>query len=120
MPQGLWVEHKTDIKTCIAWIPIKKYQFIGQIIRKVKKDTQLAIPKNAKITLYGPSGTAISPTELISVLIPGNSFTTPLRVQVSALPLATTKPASDAEPTSFWNSLHGMKLENGFLKFDPR
>ena len=64
-------------------------------------------------------GTAISPAKPISVFMSGNSAENPLRVQVSTS-LTTIKPASDAELTSFWNSLHGMKPENGFLKFDPR
>ena len=54
-----------------------------------------------------------SPTEPISVLIPGNSAESPLRVQISV----AFKPASDAELTKFWNSLREMKPENGFLKF---
>ena len=32
----------------------------------------------------------------------------------------TAKPASDAELTKFWNSLRGMKPENGFLNFHVR
>ena len=120
MSQGLWVEHKTDIKTCIAWIPIKKYQFVGQIIGKVKKDTQLAIPKNAEVTLHSSSGTAISVGDPISPLVPGNSFTNPLRVQVSPLPLTTIKPVSDPKLTLFWNSLHGLQDKGKLLRFPVR
>ena len=116
MSQGLWVEHKTDIETCIAWIPIKKYQFIGQIIREVKKDTQLAIPKNAKITLHGSSGTPIEVDEPISSLLPGNSSKAPLRIQVTD----PSKPASYAELNDFWNSLRNIRDEEGFLRFPVR
>ena len=122
MSQGLWVEHKTDIKTYIAWIPIKDYEFVGQIIKEIKENTHLAIPKNAEITLHGPSGTAISPTEPISVLIPGNSVESPYCVQVSTPPPVTTKPAFDAKLTSFWSSLHGLRDKEGILDFpvEPR
>ena len=116
MSQGLWVEHKTDIRTYLAWISIKKYEFVGQIISKIKKDTQLAIPKHSMIALYGPLGTAIEVDEPISSLLPGNSSKTPLRIQVTD----PSKPAPDAELNSFWNSLHGMKPEDGFLKFQVR
>ena len=70
------------------------------------------------INLYGPYGTAIRPTKPISVLIPGNSAENPLRVQVSALPPVTAKPASDPGLTKFWNSLREMKLKRRVFKFD--
>ena len=117
MSQGLWVEHKTETKTYLDWVPIKDYKFVAQFIREIKEDTQLAIPKNTEITLHEPSGTAISVGDPISSLVPGNSFTNPLHVQVSALPPVTAKPASNAGLTKFWNSLRGMKPENGFLHF---
>ena len=113
MPQGLWVEYKTETKTYLDWVPIKDYEFVAQIIREIKEDTQLAIPKHSVIALYGPSGIAISVGDPISSLIPGNSFTNPLRVQVSV----GTDPTSAAVLTKFWDSLRGMEPENGFLKF---
>ena len=116
MSQNLWVEYKTDKKTSISKVPIKDYEFVGQIIRELKENTQFAIPRNAEITLHGPSGTAISVGDPISSLVPGNSFTNPLRVQISV----AFKPASDPELTKFWNSLCRMEPENGFLKFGPR
>ena len=73
----------------------------------------LPFQKDSEITLHGPSGTAISVGEPISSLIPGNSFTNPLRVQVPV----GTDPTSAAVLTKFWNSLRGMEPENGFLKF---
>ena len=82
-------------------------------IRKIRKDTQFAFPKKVEIALHGPSGIAISPTKSISVLMLGNSAENPLRVQVSD----ASKPTSNAKLTKFWNSLRGMKPENGFLKF---
>jgi hypothetical protein len=117
MPQGLWVEHKTDIKTYLDWIPIKEYEFVEQFIREIKEDTQHAIPKNAKVMLHGPSGTAISVGDSISSLAPGNSSESPLRVQVSASPLITIGSVPDAELTSFWNSLHGLSKKVGFCTF---
>ena len=78
-----------------------------------------AFQKILGITHHGPSGVAISPVEPISGFISGNTAENPHRVQVST-PLTTIQPASDAELTSFWNSLHGMKPEDGFLKFQVR
>ena len=89
-------------------------------IKEIRNEPQFSSIKGSEITLHGPSGTAISPTKPISVLILGNSVESPLRVQVSALPLTTIKPVSDPGLTLFWNSLRKMKPENGFLKFDVR
>ena len=111
MSQGLWVEHKTETKTYLDLVPIKDYKFVAQFIREIKKDTQLAIPKNAEITLHSPSGTPIEVDEPISSLLPGNSSKIPLRIQVSDV----SKPASNAELTSFWNSLRQMSADDGFL-----
>ena len=111
MSQGLWVEHKTEPKTYLDWVPIKDYKFVAQFIREIKEDTQLAIPKNTEITLHGPSGTPIEVDELISSLLPGNSSKTPLRIQVTDL----SKPASDAELNDFWNSLREISAEGDFL-----
>ena len=83
MSQGLWVEHKTETKTYLDWVPIKDYEFVAQFIREIKEDTQLAIPKKVEITLHRPSGTPIEVDEPISSLLPGNSSKTPLRIQVS-------------------------------------
>ena len=120
MLQGLWIEHETDAKTYIDWIPIKEYEFVAQVIREIKQDTQLAIPINTEITLHGPSGAAISPTEPISALIPGTSPESPLRVQVSPLPLVTIKPASCVELARFWSSLRDISKTDEFLHFHRR
>ena len=55
--------------------------------------------------------------------MPGNSAENPLHVQVSETTphvqvstlFTTTKPASDAELTSFWNLLHQLSTENDIL-----
>ena len=86
-------------------------EFVDDFIRKIRKDTQFAFPKKVEITLHGSSGTAISVGDPISSLAPGNSFTNPLHVQVSD----AAKPASNAELTSFWNSLRQMSADDGFL-----
>jgi hypothetical protein len=118
MPQGLWVEHITNIKTHIEWIPIKECEAVAQFIKEIKEDIQLAIPKNAEVTLFGLSGTAIRPTESTSVLIPGNSPESPLRTRVLVAPRPApndSNPVLDPELTSFWNSLRDIKDERGFL-----
>jgi hypothetical protein len=117
MPQSLWVEYKTDEKEYIHRIPLEDCDFVADFIEKIKNNTQFSVIKNSEITLHGPSGTAIRPTEPISVLIPGNSTENPLRVQVSAPLPVSVKPAPDAELTSFWNSLHGLQDREGFLYF---
>ena len=88
-------------------------RMFDDFIKKIRNEPQLGIPKDFTITLHGPSGTAISVGEPISSLVPGNSSKNPLRVQVSALPPVTAKPASDPELTSFWSSLHGLRDEEG-------
>ena len=126
MPQALCVERRTDIKSYISWIPIKNHEFVGEIIREIREDTQLAIPKNTEITLHGPSGTVINPTRSISVLIPENSAENPVHVQVSETTphvqasalLTTTKEAFDTDLTSFWDSLRKISKMDGFLHFE--
>ena len=89
---------------------------VDAFIKKTRKEPQLEIPKDFSITLHGPSGTAIHPTESISVLIPGNSAENPLRVQISH----AFKPASDPKLTKFWNSLREISKVDGFLYFHIR
>ena len=102
---SLWVEYKTDEKTSRSKISTEGCNDVDDFIKKLKNESQLGIPKDSVVTLHGPSGTAISVAGPISSLVPGNSFTNPLRVQVSPLPLITIKPASDPELTKFWNSI---------------
>jgi hypothetical protein len=121
MPQGLWVEHRTDAENCIHLISIEGCEFVAQFIdRIIGSGTQLGIPRDSRITLHGPSGTVIRSTEPISVLIPGNSTENPLRVQVSASLPVPVKPAPDANLTSFWNSLRDISKEKGFLHFSVK
>ena len=84
---------------------------VDDFIKRIKNESQLDIPKDYRITLHGPAGTAIIVGDPISSLAPGNSFTNPLHVQVSD----AAKPASNAELTSFWNSLRQMLADDGFL-----
>ena len=115
MSEKLWVEYKTDNKTTISKVSIEGCGD-DDFIKRIENEPQLGIPKNSRITLHGPSGTAIHSTKPISVLAPGNSAESPLHVQV----LDTFKPASDPELTLFWNSLRGMEPENGLLKFHTK
>jgi hypothetical protein len=117
MPDGLWVEYKTNNETCIENVSTEACVFVSHFIKNIRNEPQLAIQRDSRITLYGPSGTVIRSTEPISVLIPGNSTENPLRVQASAPPLITLKPAPDADLTSFWNSLRGLQDKGGFLHF---
>jgi hypothetical protein len=120
MPQGLWVEYKTDEKEYIHRIPLDDCDFVADFIEKIKNNTQFSVIRNSEITLHGPYGTVIRSTEPISVLIPGNSTENPLRAQVSAPLPVSVKPALDAELTTFWNSLRDMKDEGKFLHFSVR
>ena len=83
MPQGLWVEHKIDKETYIHMISIEGCELVANFIDRVRSNPQLCIPKDLRITLHGPSGTAISVGDPISSLVPGNSLTNPLHVQIS-------------------------------------
>ena len=107
------MEYKAGQEASSSKVSIKGCKDVDDFIKKIKNESQLNIPKNSRITLHGPSGTAISPTKSISVLMQGNSTENPLRVQVSDL----SKPASDAELTKFWNSLREISAEGDFLHF---
>jgi hypothetical protein len=120
MPQGLWVEYKTDKKTSIDWIPIKDCEFVAQFIREIRTSPQLSSMKDSEITLHGPSRKAICLTEPISVLLPGNSSESPLHVQVSAPLPVPVQPTLDANLILFWDSLRDIKNDDGFLHFPVR
>ena len=104
---------KRTIKSLKAKSLPKDANNVDDFIRKIRNEPQFSSIKNSEITLYGPSGTAISVGDPISSLIPGNSFTDPLRIQVPV----GTDPTSATVLTKFWNSLRGMEPENGFLRF---
>ena len=120
MSEKLWVEYKTDKKTSISKVSIKGCKDVDDFIEKIKSHTQFSSIKDPEITLNGPSGAAISVGDPISSLVPGNSFTNPLRVQVSPLPLVTIKPASYVELTRFWNLLRDTSKTDEFLNFHHR
>ena len=113
------MECKTNGRTYIDKVFTSGCDDASDFIEDTRSELQLGIPKDSRITHHGLSGTAISPAKTISVFISGNSTENPHRVQVST-PLTTINPASDAGLTSFWNSLHGMKPEDEFLKFQVR
>ena len=114
MSEKLWVEYERNNTVYQHRISFKGCEFVDDFIEEIRNDPRFSFVKDAEITLHGPSGTAISVGDPISSLIPGNSFTNPLRVQVPV----GTDPTSAAVLTKFWNSLRGMEPENGFLKFD--
>jgi hypothetical protein len=119
MSEKLWVEYRVGKESHITEVSTEGCEFVANLINGIRKEPQLSIPQNAYITLYGPSWVAINVTDPTSSLVPGNSTTNPLRVQVS-LPLATHKVGFDAEVTSFWNSLSGISEKYGFLHFPIR
>ena len=113
MSEKLWVEYKTDKKTSISKVSIKGCEDVDDFIEKIKSHTQFSSIKDSEITLHGPSGTAIRPIEPISVLLPGNSAESPLRVKVSDY----SKPTPNAKLTKFWNSLREISKVDMFLHF---
>jgi hypothetical protein len=119
MSEKLWVEYRVGKESHISEVSTEGCEFIANLINRIRKEPQLNIPQNAYITLYGSSGTAISVVDPPSSLVPGNSFTNPLRVQVS-LPLATDQAGFDKELTFFWSSLSGISEKDGFLRFPIR
>ena len=116
MSQSLWVEYKTNNKTSKSKVFTERCNDVDDFIRKIRNEPQFSSIKNSEITLYGPSGTAISVGDPISSLVPGNSFTNPLHVQV----LIGTDPASTAMLTLFWNSLRDTSKTDEFLHFHRR
>jgi hypothetical protein len=117
MSEKLWVECKIAEETFKSKVSIEGCVDVDDFIKKIRNESQLGIPKDSKVTLCTPSGTTIEINESSSSLLSGNSFTNPLHVQVSALPLITIKPAPDADLTSFWNSLRQMSAKKDFLEF---
>ena len=120
MSHGLWVEYKTDKKTSLDWIPIQGCEFIDDLIKEIKNDSQLGVPKNSRIGLSGPSGMAIEANRLTSSLLSGNSPKNPLHIQVSNPFPNASKPGFDAELTSYWNSLREIPNKDGILHFPVR
>ena len=114
MSQSLWVECKTNNKTSKSKVFTEGCNDVDDFIRKIRNEPQFSSIKNSEITLYGPSGTAISVGDPISSLLPGNSSKNPLHVQVSA----GTDPASTAMLTLFWNSLRKISEEERLLHFN--
>ena len=113
----LWVEYKTDREAPISKVSTRGCNDVDDFIKKIKTESQLGIPKDSRITPNRPSGIIIHPTDSVSALIPGISPKSPLRVQI----LDASKPTSDEELTSFWNSLREITKRTSFYIFlvDP-
>jgi hypothetical protein len=120
MSEKLWVEYKTEQKAYKHEISFERYEFVGDLIEKIRSESRFSPVKDTEITLYESSGAAISIGDLISSHVPGNSFTNPLRIRFSALPPVRVKSSSDASLTSFWSSLVGLTKKDGFLHFPVR
>ena len=73
---------------------------------------ELVFQRNPRSTFCGPSGTAIRADGPISSLLQGNASKNPLSVQITD----ASKPASDTELISFWNSLHQISADSEFLQ----
>jgi hypothetical protein len=120
MSEKLWVEYKTEQKVYKHRISFEECDFVADFIEKLKSNTQFSVIKDFEVTLCTPFGEIIDVGESPLSLVPGNTPKNPLHVQVSASLPVSVKPAPDTELTKFWDSLHGMKPENGFLKFHNR
>jgi hypothetical protein len=120
MSENLWVEYKTEQKVYKHGISLEECEFVADFIEKLKNNTQFSVIKDFRVTLCRPSGATIGVDESPFFLLPGNSSKNPLRIQVSAPPLITIKSASNENLTSFWNSLHYIRNEKGFLHFPVR
>jgi hypothetical protein len=116
MSERLWVEYETEEKVYKYSISFKGCEFVDDLIEEIRSDPRFSTLKNFEMTLCTPSGTTIEIDKSPSSLLPGNSSENPLHLQVSD----ASKPASDADLTSFWNSLRDIKNEDGILHFPVR
>jgi hypothetical protein len=117
MPKNLWVEYRTAEKTSKSKVSMEGCVDVDDFIKKIKQESQLGIPKDSEVTLCTSFGATIDVKESPCSLLPGNTPENPLHVQVSAPLPVSVKLAPDTDLTKLWDSLHGMKPENGFLKF---
>jgi hypothetical protein len=58
MSQKLWVAHETAAKRFIDKVSIEGCEDVADFLKEVKKESQLAIPQNAPITLYKSDATS--------------------------------------------------------------
>lgn len=81
--QTLWVQHQTFIDL----VSTEGCTYIAQFLKEIKKETQLAIPKDSPITLYKSDGkTEIKPTDTLQSLQDvGKAGDAPLIVKTAAI-----------------------------------
>ena len=121
--QKLWVQHETTAKTYgPTQVPIKDCPFVDDFIKEIKKETQLAIPKDSAITLYQlKDGQEIeidvgnSPADYVT----GNSRKNPLIVKTTA-PLTQFQPAALFSPCQilFYNKICNATENDGWISFE--
>ncbi|KAI3636362.1 hypothetical protein MIR68_005714 [Amoeboaphelidium protococcarum] len=92
MSQKIWVQHKTASKTYgPTKITIDGLNDVDDLIKDIKRETQLNIPRNALITVYQADGkTKIDVRDSPFKHLEGNSRLNPLFVQ-TALVLASSR-----------------------------
>jgi len=87
MSQKLWVSYVTPAKTFgPTKVPIDGCKDVDDFLKEVKKESQLAIPQNAPITLYQPDGkTEIKVGDSPADYLEGNTDGNPLTVKTTAV-----------------------------------
>jgi len=86
MTQKLWVENKTTERTYgLTRVSIEGCEYVDDFLKEIKKESQLAIPKDSSITLYRPDGTEIDVGDSPTSFVVGNSRAVPLVVKATAL-----------------------------------
>ncbi len=69
MSQKLWVSYVTPAKTFIDKVSIHQCEDVADLLKEIKKESQLSIPSKTPITLYKSDGTTeIKPTHTIKSL----------------------------------------------------
>ena len=87
MSQKLWVECKTPANTYgPTKVSIQDCEYVGDFLKEIKKESQLAIPQNTPITLFHSDGTTeIDVGDSPSLFVTGNSRATPLIVKTTSV-----------------------------------
>ena len=87
MSQKLWVQHITTAKTFgPTRVSIQGCEYVDDLLKEIKKESQLSIPPNTPLTLYQPDGTTeIDVGDSPHLLLDGNSRGNSLIVKTVAV-----------------------------------
>jgi hypothetical protein len=120
----LWVQHQTTAKTFIDKVSIEGCDDITDFLKEIKKETQLAIPKDSAITLYQlKDGQEVeidvgdSPADYVT----GNSRNNPLIVKtITIAPLPQIQTAALLSPCQipFYNNISKATENDGWISFE--